>query len=520
MSRLTNPLLLAIITLTLTGILSCEDDGVMQSTETTLISFGPSGAMHGDSILIIGENLMRVNAVEFAPAEMVPESEFLMRTDDRFMVIVPPTAEAGPIKLHTDDEVIESKTQLNFSVAYSITNVTDEARPGSEITITGNFLNWIESITFSDNLVVTEFVSQTQTEITVMVPREASTGPLVFQGGGFEPLTVETEESLTVTLPAVTSVTPRSVRHTEEITLTGTDLDLVKEIIFPDGSVVPSRDSLSEANQTTIVVDVPATAVAGQIILVAYSDVQVTVEEPISIILPVETSLAPTPVPVGEELTITGSDLDLVGSLVFPGVADPVTEFVSQSATEIKVVVPEGAISGFMKFITIHGYTVNLATSLKLPGEGPAPLALTIFNDTFENGWENWGWVQVDAASGEQVFDGSASLKLLFSSTGGAWEGMQMGNGTPVDVSGYTNLVLYVYGGPGSNGSQVMIKVNDAGNDPAQTINVVEGKWTEYSFPVSELNANSGTGTTWNLILLQEVDQAGGDVYIDYVGFQ
>ncbi|MGB3799961.1 MAG: hypothetical protein WA952_09100 [Lewinella sp.] len=519
MSKLSNLFILAIITLTLTGILSCEDDDVMQSTETTLISFGPSGVMHGDSILIIGENLMRVNALEFAPGEMIPESEFLMRDDNRFTVIVPPTAETGTIKLHTDDEVIESKTQLNFAVAYAIMDITDEARPGSDITITGSFLNWIESIAFGDTLVVDDFVSQTQSEIVVTVPWEASTGSLVFQGGGAEPLTVETEEILIVTLPVVTSVTPQSIRHTEEMTIVGTDLDLVKEIVFPNDTVVPRENFLPGANETSIVVNVPATVVDGQIILVAYSDVQVTVEDSISIILPRETSLSPTPVPVGEELTIAGSNLDLVGSLIFPGVADPVTEFGSQSATEIKVLVPEGAITGYMKFVTIHGYVVNLATSLELPGEGPAPLTLTIFNDGFQNGWENWGWVQADAASDEQVFDGSSSLKLLFESTGGAWEGLQIGNGTPLDVSGYTNLVFYVYGGPGSNDGQLMVKPNAADN-PGATITVVEGEWTEYSLPISDLNANSGTDNTWNILLLQEFDQAGGDVYIDYVGFQ
>ena len=519
MPTLSNLFLLVILPLTVTGVLSCEDDEVMQSTETTLISFGPSGVMHGDSILIIGENLMRVNAVEFAPAEMVPEGEFLMRGDNRFMVIVPPTAEAGTIKLHTDDEVIESKTRLNLTVAYSITDITDEARPGTDITITGNYLNWIESITFNNGLLVEDFVSQTQSEIVVTVPWEASTGPLVLQGGGAEPLTVETEDSLVVTLPVVASVTPTSVRHMEEITISGTDLDLVREIVFPDGSMVTGVDSLPSASETSIVVNVPATAVDGQIVLVAYSGVQVTVEEPISIILPREASLSPTPVPVGEELTITGSDLDLVGSLVFPGVANPVTEFVSQSATEIKVIVPEGAISGFMKFITVHDYVVNLTISLELPGEGPAPLALTIFNDGFENGWENWGWAQVENPSDEQVFDGSSSLKILFNSAGGAWEGVQFGNGTPVDVSGYTNLIFYLYGGPGSGDSQIMVKPKGSDN-PGATITVLEGEWTEFSLPISELNANSGTDNNWDLLLLQEFDEAGGDVYIDYVGFR
>lgn len=498
---------------------ACEKDEI-KSTETTLLSFGPSGIMHGDTITVIGENLLKVDAFEFTPGIMVTKENFIAHGDTRFRVIVPLDAGPGKIKLHLGDEEIESKTVLNFDVLFSIISFTPEARPGDEITVTGTFLNWIESITFGEGLVVEEFVSQSDGEIVVTVPTEAQTGPLEFQGGGSEPRALETEASFIVTLPAVTSMSPLAIRHADQLTITGTNLDLTERIVFPDGSAFTLPDPAVEVSETTIVLDVPVTAVDGPVTLFAHSGVEVVTAESISVILPQEASLTPAPVPVGEELTITGTNLDLVASLSFPGVSEPVTEFVSQSPTEIKVIVPEGSITGLMKFTTIHGFVVNFTMLLQLPGDGPVPLVHTIFNDDFQNGWGNWGWVGADVPSSEQVFDGTASMKLLFNTGTDAWQGMQLGNGAPLDVSGYSNLVFYLYGNPGSGGSQIMVKINSGDNNPGTTIDVVEGEWVEYSLPISDMNANGGTDNNWGMVILQEFDQLGADVYLDYVGFR
>ncbi len=494
-------------------VVSCGDDDEPESTETLLLSFGPTGIQHGEMMVIIGENLSKVSAVVFATDVSVPAASFASQDDDRIELVVPDQAEKGKIKLITDIGEIESKTEINFEVVFGITNMPAEARPGSNITITGQFLNWIESITFFKDLVVEDFVSQSANEIVVTVPVDAKTGPLEFYGTGTEPIAIVTEAELIVSLPSVTDFSTSSLKHAEDLTLTGTNLDLTTAIVFPDGSEVSDFIEISES---TIVVEVPTTAVDGPLTLVVASGESVTTDQTISIVLPEATELSPSPVEIGGELTIIGTNLDLVRSVAFPGLAFEIENFESQSADEIKVIVPEGTLPGFMKFTTIHDFVVNFSIELKLPGDGPTPLLYSIFDDNFENGWQNWSWGgAVEAPSSELVFDGAGSLKKSYD---GSWDAMYFG-GSSVDVSSYTNMVVYLYGGAGTSGQNVQMVLNEQWGAPVGVMPIVEGEWTEYSFPLSDLISGSGAGTQWNHIVFQG-QGATGDVFYDFVGFR
>ncbi len=189
---------------------SCDDDDNNDSGQVELLSFGPAGVKHGDEITFIGKNLDQVTAITFAPSVEVPSSAFTSATRDVIKLKVPDAAEPGKVVLKTPSGDIESKTVFSLEVVVTIASVTEEARPGDDITITGDKINWIESIVFAKDILVEResFVSQSQTELVVTVPREAQTGFLVFNTGGTEPLTFDSEAPLTVTLPVGTAVTP------------------------------------------------------------------------------------------------------------------------------------------------------------------------------------------------------------------------------------------------------------------------------------------------------------------------
>ncbi len=508
---------------TLVFVVSCEEDDTMGSGDgVTLLSFGPSGVHHGDTIVFIGENLDDVSAIMFKPSVEVTSAEFASQSATLIEVAVPQSAEAGTIILKTPDGDIESKSLLNFEVEVDITSITAEARPGANITITGEKINWIEAVTFSADLVVdtTMFVSQSETELVVPVPMEAQSGFLIFATGGTEPLTFASDDQLTVTLPAITSLSPAAARHESNLTISGTDLDLVTEAVFSDGDAgasVVAADFVSHS-ATEIVVAVPATSVDGPITLKQRSPVDV-VSSDLTIVLPVGTTATPSPaVPGVDNLTITGTDLDLVATLTISGAGD-ITNFVSQSTTEIVFAVPEGAMSGGISYTTVHGFSGILGVTLIVPSEGPDPLPIDMFDEMINFGGGNWSWGgTADFASTEAFYSGNVSAKFTEDADNG---GISVGGMSGIDASGQEVLAFSIYGGPGTDGLQVAAILGDDTGDVwgnYNSVNIVEGEWTEFEIElVNYPDVNLANVTRW--ILKPEGTTGGEVIYVDRVGF-
>ncbi len=402
---------------------ACDEDEP-QSSEVVLLSFGPTGIMHGDTAIFIGENLTKVDTIEFAEEVFVLKESFLSQSDARIELQVPASAESGQVVLHSPEGDVSSKSIISFEVFPTVSGMTSEARHDGLVTFQGDYLNWVTEVVFYSDLSVTEFESQSQTELVVEVPNQAETGIVKLIGGG-------------------------TISHSLE-----------------PGSL--------------------------------------------TILLPKETELSPLPLAPGEELTITGTDLDLVASLSFPSVVNPVTSFVSQSSTEIKVMVPENATSGSMDMVTIYDLTVEMTIELEL-SISLEPLSYVIYNDAFENSWQNSSWGgAVDAAFTDVILDGSNSIKKTYD---GSWDALRFVNGS-VDITAYSNFVVYVYGAAGDEILQLV--VNEQWGMP-YAFTVPLGVWTEVVIPVADVNG--GASDPWTQIVIQGQGTTA-DVYFDFVGFR
>ncbi|MEI9922115.1 MAG: IPT/TIG domain-containing protein [Bacteroidota bacterium] len=492
-------------------VTSCKDDEEGTS-KIVLSSFGPSGIEHGQTLKFIGLNLDKVTAIEL-PGIEVQASAFTTRTSRLVELVVPEEAEAGLVVLKTPDGDITTKTALNFKVPVKITSITAEARPGAEISIKGTLVNWIEEIVFNDGISVTEFVSKSTTELKVKVPINAQSGILIFKSGGTDPESFASETELTVTLPAVTSLSPASVRHTENLTITGTDLDLVTSITFPGDKTVVAFESQSA---TEIVVKVPAGALKGKLVLKQASPVSVTTATDLIIILPVGTAVAPKPAKPGvDNLTITGTDLDLVKSLTLPasGVLEA-SGFISQSPTQIVFLVPDGTKSGGISYTTIHDYTSILGVTIIVPAPGPLPLNITMYDETPATGGGDWSWNKVDSdpASTEQFLSGDVSWK--FSTTSGG--GVSVGGMAPIDASSMDLFSFSVFGGPGTEGQQLAAILNDNWSD-YNSVTLKEGQWTSYQIDLSKYPT---TDLTKIIRFALKVESTSSTIYVDRVGFE
>jgi hypothetical protein len=406
-------------------ITSCKKDASVSSGKVELLSFGPSGAQHGDTIVFIGNNLNKVTSIRFIN-DSIPASGFIKQTSDKITVIIPQTVEEGTVILRSPTGDVVSKTKLNFLVNVTVTSITTKARPGGLITIRGQYVNWITQVLFAKDIPVITFVSRSVNQLVVKVPDNARSGILTFTTGGTKPLTFDSDSTLNVTLPAVTS-------------------------------------------------------------------------------------LSPNPIAKGGDLTITGTDLDLVAGVAFKGIAAPVTTFKSQSSTQIVVTVPADANRGKIALVAHSGLTVESADNLKFIGDLPdlAPLGYVIYEDALAGNWQNWGWgVTVDFANTDNVRDGAAAIKVNYT---GNWSALKFANGS-VATAPYTELSFSIFGGTGTDGMKIHVQPSGGTN---YVITIQESKWVEFNIPLSQL----GSPATITDIMFQN-ESWNGIIYMDHVGLR
>lgn len=486
------------------GMSSCAEE---ETVETSLLSFGPAGVLHGEDIIFVGTGLDKVESIVFPVDVEVLKSEFKSHTSNKIVVTVPVETTEGKVILKTADGEIESKTSFGLTYEIQVTGVPDNAKPGTEATFTGEFLNYVKEVTFYDGLSVSDFVSQSRTELVVIVPLSAKTGPVQFSNGDLEPLIAETV--LNITLPEVTDITPLSVKHAESLTLIGNDLDLVTSIEFPGGAVVPSANFVSQ-EESEIVVTVPVTAVNGKLTLSVASEQEVETASSITIILPSVTSFSPA-LPedhtAGTTLTITGTDLDLVGSIKFPGVSTSVTSF-TKTATQIDVVIPNGVQGGTLILITVQGFNVPVT----VPFGNQLTLLAVIFDDAVRSPFGKGGWGSPDVANTENPRVGSVSIKSTF--TGGYSGGGQFGTwgNSPLSTAGTTYVAFSVFGGAGTEGKTLIVNFNGG---PQAYITLTEGSWKDVKVALTDI----GSPASISEISFQDGNWSGV-VYIDQIGLK
>ncbi len=427
MKRKTNTPLYMLITLFLiSGMLaSCKKDEDTGSGLVELHSFGPAGVKHGEEITFIGRNLDKVTEIVLTGAS-VAKADFLEQTREKIVILVPQSTERGPVTLKSATGEVTSKTPIDFEVAVAVTGFTALVKPGEEMTITGDYVNWITSVQFPDELLVTEFVSRSLNELVVQVPLTAKTGTLVFSTAGTEPVSIESETELQVVLPSITSIQPNPAERGENLTITGTNLDLTREVLFK-------------------------------------------------------------------------------------GAGPAVTEFVSQTETSLVLRIPEEANKGKVSLVAYSDVVVESQESLLFVGDLPdlPPLAFGLYVDGFMNNTQNWGWgTTIDASNTENVRDGESALKIAFSNSWGAFKPTNFS----ISSSDYREFTFSVFATPGTGGKVINMSVNGGS---ALAITLEEGKWVEYKFTMAQL----GNPANITDVQFQEAGWAG-TIYMDHIGFR
>lgn len=369
----------AIVLLAALLFTSCDRTEEEDLVTVKLSVYGPSPALRGGELKFIGQNLDKVTTIVLQPG--IEIKEFVSKSKTEIVIVIPQEAMPGKVVVKSAQGDIETKTPLTFSEPIALTSFAPAtAKAGDKLTINGDYLNLIAEVIFSNGVVVdsANFVSKTRYKIEVIVPIEAQTGKVLVSNGAEIPILVYSATELQVTLPAITALNPNPVKPGAALQITGTDFQLVKELVFADGIVV---DAFSvNAEKTMITAMVPDNAKEGVVKLVSHSGVIVESSN-LQLIGPAVTNFSPATVKNGAVLTITGTHLDLVTGVTF---GNNVTGIISgQSATTLEVIVPLTAVEAKVTLSTNSGKIAETAViSLVKPTiNSIAPLSLIAGND-------------------------------------------------------------------------------------------------------------------------------------------
>lgn len=349
-ASLSSGMILAILGLSLL-FNACKKDETNDTVE--LKSFGPMPIARGAELKFIGANMDKVSSVVLPGGQEI--TAFGTKSAGLLTITVPQDATPGLVILKTPQGDITTKTPIGYSEPISIASFSPaELRVGQELTITGDYLNLVKEVIFTDRASVTTFISQSRKELKLIVPEKAQTGLITVSNGAKDPSLTYSANKLKVSLPAMTSVLPSPVKAGTSLSIVGTNLDLVKSVVLGANS---KKASFVSQTATEIIVTVPADVQEGNVVLIPASGVEVVFATPLSLVIPT-VAVAATTLKNSSDVTVTGTNLDLVDKVVF-GDNKEGTIKTGGTPTQITVTVPDNAITGVVKFVTKALKSVN-----------------------------------------------------------------------------------------------------------------------------------------------------------------
>jgi hypothetical protein len=244
---------------------------------------------------------------------------------------------------------------------------------GATMRVTGTKLNNVKEVLFpkgnqkltpATEYINGEFSLQGSEEMTVTIPDQCVPGKLrlVTQSGD----TVESASFITFAEEIkVSSIAPNPVHPGDIVTIKGEYVWNIGQVVFFDHVVVNAEDFMLNT-RNEIQVQVPMEAKTGE---VAYNDgsdgAENTVIESLTVDAPKATAVSNANPEFGDEITITGENLDLVATIDFPSV--PGVEFTAaENGKEIKVKVPANTVSGSIVMTSAAGITTSVDITVPL----------------------------------------------------------------------------------------------------------------------------------------------------------
>jgi ribosomal protein S12 len=300
-----------------------------------LSSFSPASGKAGAAVTLYGSGLANATSVRFNGVDATITSD----TATQVKVLAPAAATTGPITITTPEGTAASSA--SFKVLPSILALTPGAgSAGDEIEISGGGFTNVTGVRFN-GVADAGFVVESSTRISGHIPAGAQTGHVTVStlaGSSSSP------RSLLV-LPSIDSFTPSSSSAGGHVTISGRSFLGATSVKIGGVGAGFHIDS-----PTRITATVPSNAGTGPISITSAGGTATSTDA--LHILPRLSSFSPASGKAGAAVTLYGSGLANATSVRFNGVDATIT---SDTATQVKVLVPTGATSGLLTVTTAEG---------------------------------------------------------------------------------------------------------------------------------------------------------------------
>lgn len=356
---------------------SCDRDDLntdQYGNEISVLSYGPNPVLRGGVLTFKGANLDQITEIDLPGAEAITSINIVTSGKNSEINIEVPaekcepgivtlkTAKNGEIKTLTPITYIENLKFTGFYVGENKENLVGNV--GDVLTIEGDYLNNITSVIFANGATMDaeSFKSQTRYQIQLVIPAEAGEGRFQISDGNNY---MYSEGALSINAPEIdanNAIGKSLIKAGETEVLRGTSLDQIASIEL-NGATVEAADFKSQtASEITFVIS--SKVADGEITAVTKSGIRIPFGE-ITTVVPSQLVATPSPIKNGEEITISGKDMDLITGIAFPNAKE--SKLNKVETTKVTSTVPEDAQEGDITLSLDNGKTVTVAYTLVKP---------------------------------------------------------------------------------------------------------------------------------------------------------
>lgn len=374
-SKIFAMLVVALVGLSLTACSDGDDLSTDQyGNDISLQSFGPCPVLRGGTLYFYGTNLDQIESVNLPGADPITAYEILQSGKQSKISIQVPAEKCEPgqivLKTKKGGEItsvspITYREDIEIKDFYVGDNESNKVgNVGDIVTIKGDYLNLMHGVVFveKDTVKEEEFIAHDRYTIKVKIPVEARTGIITLTDMIKDGSSLETKEELTINTPEPTPIKDRNIKAGEILSIKGSSFDQIASVKF-EGATVNAADFKSQS-AAEIIVAVPAKATDGTFYVVTKSGVEVPVGNIITVV-PTQLVATPSPIKNGEEITISGKDMDLITGIAFPNAKE--SKLNKVETTKVTSTVPEDAQEGDITLSLDNGKTVTVAYTLVKP---------------------------------------------------------------------------------------------------------------------------------------------------------